>query len=338
MSSSGKYYYKNTDLANLLHSGSNSSNNNQGFNSFPGTLMSGLTTYERDTSLNYLYQGVDLATNRVAYYAEVTDLSNTTLIGIPNACNYYSIFLKGAGGGGGGGGGGQFNTNANYQIPAGGGGGGGGGGGIFLYRQPINAYTSFAINLGGGGNGGAGGNNSNSGTTGNSGGTTTVVYNNAYTFYFSGGNGGNGGGGAFVGAGNSTAGNHGLDGTYSLDSASTITPNYINLNGSSNNGVIGVVSDNSHPQRSDKQNSQNGRDGGGRGFTFTNIPTYINDANINSLTGGGGGSGSSNYAAYFAIDTNNNTYYDTNVYNDGLHGLKGLNGYPSYVRVYFYIN
>jgi len=337
MSSSGKYFYNNTDLANVLHSGTNSSNNNQGFNSFPGTLITGLTTYETDTSLNYLYQGVDLATNRVAYYAEATSVNSTTIIYVPNACNYYSIFLKGAGGGGGGGGGGQYNNNAGNQIPAGGGGGGGGGGGIFLYRQAINAYTSFAINLGNGGIGGAGGNiatnnNANSGATGNSGGSTTVVYNNVYGFNFNGSNGGNGGGGASVGASNSSFGNVGNSGNYVVNSGSTNTP--IILNRSSNNGTNGNVTDLSSLQRSDKQN--NGLGGGG--FTFTNIPTYINDANINSLTGGGGGSGSSIYASYYAIDTNNNTYYDTNVYNGGLQGLQGLNGSPSYVRVYFYIN
>jgi len=338
------------DLKDVIYSGTDVSDNAQGFSSFPGTMYNVLTNYETDTSFNFLYKpgnspAIDLARNRIASYTDVN--SSTQNIPIDSKYKYFSIYIQAAGGGGGGGGGGQYNNNNTHSSGASGGGGGGGGGAMFISRVPTNIYYSnnITINLGNGGTGGTGGNNNsnaglgNKGNNGNQGNVTNVVFSPVFNLTF------NGGGGGL--AGNPASDDNPQYGnTIISGGAGGSSPNY-SYNGSipatiyqlsgtlaqQGPGGRGLTVNRSNlgysvyePQSTTQNGTNyNTNDSSGNGFTLTNfnLSTYININNtpLNLYIGGNGGYGVS----------------ENNISNN-FQGFTGNNGNNARARVYFFIN
>jgi hypothetical protein len=224
-----KYFFKGTDINNIINSsGSQVSNNFIGFNSsmppYP-IIQTPLELLYTDKSGTYTNNNpwpntntLDLS-NKCTLNEETCTVSKT--ISVPVGAKYISGYCVGGGGGGGGEGGGG-SDGFGKQNKGGGGGAGAPGNYSAIVQYKIGNSTNIGITVGNGGAGGAGGNESNNkgGNNGNPGtpglpssfivGNTTICTANG------------GGGGSQGGSGNnSNSGGNGGDGNQTPGSVIT---------------------------------------------------------------------------------------------------------------------
>jgi hypothetical protein len=229
------FLYKGTNIQNIISNGTNTSDNNHGYNGFPGKYENNLDNFERCSDFGYSYQGSNLSSNRRAFYTEHNNDSNIVK---PSGCKAIRVYAVGGGGGGGGGGGVIVGDHTN----SGGGGGGSGAPGEIIYSNVISiaSINNLGINIGKGGNGGSTGNiNSttqrDSGNSGSSGNSTTISYGSD-SVTAQGGNGGSHGNNA--NGQNSSLGAGGDGGTNSRNSNNTIIMTKIGVSGASGGNTI----------------------------------------------------------------------------------------------------
>lgn len=222
----GKYFYKGTDINDIITTNPNAQEDPSKYVGFADILddKANYNYYKRNTGIGYSVSGQgDLAAGKSAY--DYVVCNNSQRVNIPAAANMVTIIGIG-GGGGGGGSGGSIRVKSNNAGNTGASGGTGGNGKAAVWDAtagiPIN-QNYIDITVGAGGNGGNGQNqyhlrsnwksNSHKSAPGNSGGaggsTNYNIGGNTITVS-SGGAGGAGGEGASGNArGNSVNAHHG---------------------------------------------------------------------------------------------------------------------------------
>lgn len=204
-----KYFYKGTDINDLLKTNSNAQEDASKYDGLPDILSTNYNLYKRNGGIGYQISGEDLGIRESSGY-EYRLCNFKQTIAVPNAANKVRVIGVGGGGGGGGGGAGMSaNSNNAGNRKAFAGFGGSGTAATWGYTDRNRSGNNIKIEIGVYGNGGTGHNqygmNSNwnnknrkgpDGSPGNAGTPTSFKFGNHATYYFNGGAGGIGGNGA----------------------------------------------------------------------------------------------------------------------------------------------
>ena len=208
MANRGKFYYKGSDINDLIKTDP-SAQEDASYVGLPDILSTNYNLYKRNGGIGYQINGTDLGIRESSGYEyKLCNFKQT--VAVPNAANKVRVIGVGGGGVGGGGGAGMSANRKNAgNRKAHAGWGGSGTAATWGYADKNRSGNTIEIEIGVYGNGGTGHNqysmNSNwnnknrkgpDGSPGNAGTPSSFKFGNHATYYFNGGAGGAGGGGA----------------------------------------------------------------------------------------------------------------------------------------------